>query len=67
LSVEKTMRRFNRLVQLTATVAFVVIATVGSTWAAEVPGECGEYRYWTQGKCVDARDKPGKGWTAAVY
>jgi hypothetical protein len=64
--MEETMLRLSRLIQLTATLAFVV-AAVGSARAAEAPGECGEYRYWTQGKCVDARDKPGRSWTAGVY
>ena len=30
-------------------------------------GECGEYKYWHAGKCVDARDKTGRPWTSTVY
>jgi hypothetical protein len=30
-------------------------------------GECGEYKYWHNGKCVDARDRSGRPWTSAVY
>jgi len=27
------------------------------------PGECGEYMYWKDGKCVDARNAPLEPWT----
>ena len=68
-SKEDTMRSLNRLVQLTATVAFIAVAAASATQAAAIhhAGECGEYRYWSHGKCMDAREKPGKDWTAAAY
>ena len=45
------MRRLNRLVQLTATVAFIAVAAAGATQAAAIhhAGDCGEYRYWHNG------------------
>ena len=63
------MRSLNRLVHLTATVAFIAVAAVGATQAAAIhhAGDCGAYRYWHNGHCVDAREKPGKDWTGAVY
>jgi hypothetical protein len=63
------MRSLNHLVQLTTIVAFLAVAAAGATQAAAIhhAGDCGEYRYWSHGKCVDARDKPGKDWTAAAY
>ena len=68
-SKEDTMRSLNRLVQLTATVAFIAVAAAGTTKAATIhhAGDCGEYRYWHNAHCVDAREKPGKDWTASVY
>jgi len=63
------MRGLNHLVQLATTVAFLAVAAAGATQAAAIhhAGECGEYRYWSHGKCADAREKPGKDWTGAVY
>lgn len=28
----------------------------------DVPGGCGEYRYWKHGHCEDARNAPGDTW-----
>jgi hypothetical protein len=48
----------------------LAVALVDSTSAAPTrragPGECGEYKYWHQGHCVDARDAPGKAWPAGI-
>jgi hypothetical protein len=31
---------------------------------ARAPGSCGEYMYWHNGKCMDARNTPsGKSWS----
>jgi hypothetical protein len=30
--------------------------------AADEPGSCGEYKYWKDGGCVDAREKPAAAW-----
>jgi len=55
-------------VPLAAALAFTTIAATGATQAAAVhAGDCGEYKYWHNGHCVDARVKPGKDWTAGVY
>lgn len=57
----------NRLVPLVA-LAFIAVATASGTQAAALhAGECGEFKYWHNGQCVDARTKPGKNWTAGVY
>lgn len=64
------MSRTSRLVCLAATATFIAVAGVGATQAAPVhntAGDCGEYKYWHNGHCVDARTKPGKDWTAGVY
>ena len=63
------MPRTRRLVCLAATATFIAVAAVGATQAAPIhhAGDCGEYKYWHNGQCVDARVKPGKDWTAGVY
>ena len=63
------MRGLGRLIQLTATFAFIAVAAAGATQAAAIhhAGDCGEYKYWHNGHCVDARIKPGNDWTAGVY
>jgi hypothetical protein len=61
-------RLLGRLVPLAAALAFITMAATGATQAAAVhPGDCGAYKYWHNGHCVDARAKPGKDWTAGVY
>ena len=61
-------RLLGRTVPLAAALALVTMAVTGATQAAAVhPGDCGEYKYWHNGHCVDARVKPGKDWTAGVY
>ena len=64
------MPRLKQLIVLTAAAGFITLAVANVTQAAsnhESPGDCGEYRYWHNGHCVDARTKPGKDWTAGVY
>ena len=29
-------------------------------------GGCGEYMYWHDGRCVDARQRPGKAWAEGM-
>ena len=39
-------------------------AKQGRDGALEGPGSCGQYMYWQEGKCVDARTKPSdKPWS----
>jgi hypothetical protein len=64
------MPRLTNLIVLAAAAGFVALAAANIVQAAsthEGPGDCGEYRYWHNGHCVDARTKPGKDWTAGVY
>jgi hypothetical protein len=65
------MHALKRVLGLAIVSALIAAATAGSTWAATMhrggPGECGEYRYWHAGHCMDARERPGKPWTSVVY
>jgi hypothetical protein len=45
---------------LTALAAIGVPLTI---FAQAAPGDCGEYMYWKDGKCVDARDRAPEAWT----
>jgi hypothetical protein len=40
------------------------ITAVAALAASKAPaGQCGEYKYWHEGKCLDARNAPsGKTW-----
>jgi hypothetical protein len=71
LHKEETMHRLKSLAQLVVTIAFVAVMAAGIAAAAErrhaSAGECGEYKYWHNGHCVDAREKPGKDWTGSVF
>ena len=51
-----------RVVKLCVTLAAITLPLAGSAWAAS-PGECGEYMYWKNGKCVDARSPTPESWT----
>ena len=62
------MHTLKILLQLTAVVTLTAASTIGTVNAAEraAAGECGEYKYYQHGQCVDARQKPGKDWAARV-
>ena len=60
------MRTLKVLVSLTTLLgALSVLASfapgAGSAQAAG-PGNCGEYMYWQNGKCVDARNRGAEPW-----
>ena len=64
------MPNLGRLVQLAAAATYITVAAAGISQAAPVhntAGDCGEYKYWHNGHCMDARTKPGRDWTAGVY
>ena len=66
------MPRTKQLIAFAGAAFFIAIAAAAASQAASTThhvaaGDCGEYRYWHNGHCVDAREKPGKGWTAGVY
>jgi hypothetical protein len=47
------------------------LATVSAAEGAEVAqahhaGSCGQYMYWHDGKCVDARNRPPDGWSDSM-
>jgi hypothetical protein len=62
------MHALKSLLQLAAVLAMTATSTMGLANAAEraAAGECGEYKYYQRGHCVDAREKPGKDWSARV-
>ena len=46
----------------------LAISAAGITKAVaqDEPGECGEYRYWKDGRCVDTRNSPPKAWSETM-
>jgi hypothetical protein len=59
-----------RLTLLAQAVIVSVLLGVGSmtAMAANRPGECGEYKYWHDGQCTDARMKPSSTpWQKSVF
>jgi hypothetical protein len=52
----------------------VAVAVVGSSVSShgahaavkQRPGSCGEYEYWHDGKCVDARQKAPANWSEGM-
>jgi hypothetical protein len=46
--------------------ALAIAATGIAAASAEEAGSCGEYKYWHDGKCVDARDKPAATWSDSM-
>jgi hypothetical protein len=48
------------LKSMAALAAVAVSLTVGAFAAG--PGGCGEYMYWKQGKCVDAKNAASEPW-----
>jgi hypothetical protein len=66
LEGEEAMPRLKLVIHVVAIGAlFSVVASMATTAAPRRgPGECGEFKYWQQGKCQDARFKPsGRPWT----
>jgi hypothetical protein len=48
-------------------IAALMMTTVGIAKAvAADAGNCGEYKYWRDGNCVDARDKPAGAWSETM-
>ena len=47
--------------------ALGAIAAAAMAGPRDEAGECGEYRYWHEGRCADARDKnSGKPWSEEI-
>ena len=51
-----------RVIKLCVALAAITVPLSLSARAAG-PGECGEYMYWKDGKCVDARNPKSEAWT----
>jgi len=49
-------------VKLGVTILAISIPLIVTGWAAERAGGCGEYMYWKDGKCVDARNHAPEAW-----
>jgi hypothetical protein len=58
----------SKLVAQLMVAGVLAIATLGITKAVaeDEPGSCGEYKYWKDGGCVDAREKPAAAWTDSM-
>lgn len=67
------MQRLNLLIRATLIGALRSVASSAAVTAAPRnerhvgPGACGEFMYWRDGKCQDARTKPGKSWMQSVF
>jgi hypothetical protein len=51
-----------RVVKLCVALVAITVPLTLSARAAG-PGECGEYMYWKDGRCVDARNATPEPWT----
>lgn len=51
-----------RVLKQGLTIVAVSIPLVATAWAADKAGNCGEYMYWKDGKCVDARNREAESW-----
>jgi hypothetical protein len=51
-----------RVVKLCVALAAITVS-LGLAARAAGPGECGEYMYWKDGKCVDARNSAPEPWS----
>ena len=61
------MKRLTLLIQAAALTASLGVVSV-TAMAASGPGECGEYKYWHDGHCTDARMKPSSTpWQKSVF
>jgi hypothetical protein len=59
-------RRLGGLVFITALAAIMAAGVVRAAAATAEAGACGEYRYWKDGKCVDARDEQTGAWSESM-
>jgi hypothetical protein len=50
-----------RVIKLCVALVAITVPLSLSARAAS-PGECGEYMYWKNGKCVDARSSKAESW-----
>jgi len=55
------MEKLMRVIKLCVALAAMTLPFTMSARAVR-PGECGEYMYWKDGKCVDARNAPLEPW-----
>ena len=55
------MEVWMRVLKLCVALAAITVPLSVSARAAS-PGECGEYMYWKDGKCVDARNSKADSW-----
>jgi hypothetical protein len=61
--METLMLRLKFLVAALAIGTSTAVLTARNASAASnSPGECGEYMYWHNGACVDARDRSSSSW-----
>lgn len=51
------MKRLTLLIQAAVIGALLGAGSMAAS-AANAPGECGQYKYWRDGQCHDARAKP---------
>jgi hypothetical protein len=51
---------------LAISAASVTKAVAQKAAGQDEPGECGEYTYWKNGHCVDARNSPPKAWSETM-
>ena len=64
---EESMRYKLQLLAMLALAAVAAATGKVSAQPRDVAGECGEYMYWNNGGCVDARDKKtSKSWPEEI-
>jgi len=57
------MRYKTAVLAALALVAFAAIVATAVAAPRDDAGDCGQYRYWRDGQCTDARDRPSsKSW-----
>jgi hypothetical protein len=54
------------LVAVSLTTVTTISWAPGGAAQAAGSGNCGEYMYWQNGKCVDARDKSADSWSESM-
>jgi hypothetical protein len=54
------------LIAVSLTTITGISGVSGGKARAAGPGNCGEYMYWQDGKCVDARDRNAEAWSASM-
>jgi hypothetical protein len=45
---------------------FAAMPAGGANAASDAPGSCGEFMYWREGRCVDARQKSPSAWSETM-